>query len=315
MFPIPKTKSFLITGVIVSMLIWGMSWPSAKVLSHYGKPLEIAFLRFIFTFTSLLILFLIMRVRLSINKKAFPSLLFAAALIALYSILFFTGILKGMPGAGGVLVTTMTPIVSYLLVLIIKKRKPDTKEAIGLAVGLLAGCILLSVWNHITLIFQSGNLFFICSTLVWATLSRVTAQSSRYGSPLAFSLWMYLCCIVMLSFLVDFHAIGHIIMAGDIKFWLNMFFNAVVNTGLATTFFFYATTKMGAEKTSTFIYIVPFAAALSSFIAISEMIRWNTMVGGMLGILAVWVINKRSRRQLAMANNARKFPELREENS
>jgi drug/metabolite transporter (DMT)-like permease len=275
------------------MLIWGMSWPSAKVLSHYGKPLEIALIRFVFTFISLFVLLHLLKVKLSIQTKGFPSLMIASVLIALYSMLFFTGILKGMPGAGGVLVTTMTPIVSYMLALIIQKRKPSGKELIGLLIGLLAGCILLSIWNHASQILQSGNLFFILSTLVWAILSRITALSFKYGSPLAFSLWMYLLCILILTCFVDLQSIKQILIKGDTMFWGNMLFNGIVNTGIATTFFFYATSKIGAEKTSSFIYIVPFAAAISSYIAIGEIIQWNTIVGGLLGIVAVWVINKK----------------------
>lgn len=291
-FAFTKNKHFLIIGVSVSMLIWGMSWPSAKVLSHYGKPLEIAFLRFIFTFISLFIILKAGGIKLGLKRRGMPSLALAAALIALYSMLFFTGILKGMPGAGGVLVTTMTPIVSYMLALSIQKRKPSTLETVGLFIGFLAGCILLSIWNHADQILLSGNLFFILSTVVWAVLSRITALSYHYGSPLAFSLWMYLLCILILAFFIDFHAIAHIVQCGDLKFWLNMIFNGTVNTGIATTFFFYATSKMGAEKTSSFIYIVPFAAALSSWVAIGEIIHWNTIAGGCLGILAVWVINR-----------------------
>ena len=288
-----KNKHFLIVGISLSMLIWGMSWPSAKVLSHYGKPLEIALIRFVFTFISLFVLLHLLKVKLSIQVKGFPSLMIASVLIALYSMLFFTGILKGMPGAGGVLVTTMTPIVSYMLALIIQKRKPSGKELIGLLIGLLAGCILLSIWNHASQILQSGNLFFILSTLVWAILSRITALSFKYGSPLAFSLWMYLLCILILTCFVDLQSIKQILISGDRMFWLNMLFNGIVNTGIATTFFFYATSKIGAEKTSSFIYIVPFAAAISSYIAIGEIIQWNTIVGGLLGIVAVWVINKK----------------------
>ncbi|MBK7588137.1 MAG: DMT family transporter [Bacteroidetes bacterium] len=288
-----KNKHFLIVGISLSMLIWGMSWPSAKVLSHYGKPLEIALIRFVFTFISLFVLLHVLKVKLSIQTKGLPSLLIASVLIALYSMLFFTGILKGMPGAGGVLVTTMTPIVSYMLALIIQKRKPSGKELIGLLIGLLAGCILLSIWNHASQILQSGNLFFILSTLVWAILSRITALSFKYGSPLAFSLWMYLLCILILTCFVDLQSIKQLLIKGDTMFWGNMLFNGIVNTGIATTFFFYATSKIGAEKTSSFIYIVPFAAAISSYIAIGEIIQWNTIVGGLLGIVAVWVINKK----------------------
>ena len=291
-----KNKHFLIIGISLSMLIWGMSWPSAKVLSNYGKPLEIALIRFVFTFISLFLILHLLKVKLSIQLKGLPSLIFASILIALYSMLFFTGILKGMPGAGGVLVTTMTPIISYMLALVIQKRKPSGKETIGLLIGLFAGCILLSVWNHASQILQSGNLFFILSTLVWAILSRITALSFKYGSPLAFSLWMYLLCILILSCFVDMQSIKQILIKGDTVFWGNMLFNGIVNTGIATTFFFYATSKLGAEKTSSFIYIVPFAAAISSFIAIGEWIQWNTVVGGLLGIMAVWVINKKNKK-------------------
>ena len=78
-----------------------------------------------------------------------------------------------------------------------------------------------------------------------------------------------------------------------VHFWTNMIFNSVINTGMSTTFFFYATSKMGAAKTSSFIYIVPFAASLSSFFFVHEIIFWNTIVGGLLGISAVWIINKK----------------------
>jgi drug/metabolite transporter (DMT)-like permease len=297
MFLLSKSKHFLVGGITVSMLIWGMSWPSAKILSHYGAPIEIAFIRFIFTFISLLFILQFLKVNLAINKKGIPSLFFASVLIALYSMLFFTGILKGMPGAGGVLVTTMTPIMSYLLVMIIKKRTPTKREMLGLCIGFIAGCILLSVWSQSSAILQSGNLFFILSTLVWAVLSRVTALSFNYGSPLAFTLWMYLLCIFILALFINFQSVQQILLNGDLKFWLNMSFNGIINTGIATTFFFYATSKIGAEKTSSFIYIVPFAAAFSSLIAIGEIIKWNTIVGGVLGIMAVWVINRKNLQQ------------------
>ena len=74
-----------------------------------------------------------------------------------------------------------------------------------------------------------------------------------------------------------------------------MIFNAVINTGLATTFYFYGTSKLGPEKTSSFIYIVPFAAALSSLFFIGETLQWNTIVGGLLAILSVYIINRKKK--------------------
>jgi drug/metabolite transporter (DMT)-like permease len=103
---------------------------------------------------------------------------------------------------------------------------------------------------------------------------------------------MYLLCIIILAFFQNQH-LWEVLQKGDGLFWFNMIFNAVINTGMATTFYFYATSKLGPEKTSTFIYIVPFAAAFSSLVILKETLAWNTIVGGILGIAAVWVINRR----------------------
>lgn len=292
---ITQNKSFILVGIIISMLIWGVSWPSAKVLSRYGAPLEIAFIRFLFTFTGVFVLLKLASVPLRVHKSGFISLGIASVLMAFYSILFFSGIKNGMPGAGGVLVTTLTPFITYILALIITKRIPTMRERIGMLLGICAGAILLSVWNQYEHILESGNLYFLASCIVWAFLSRITSHSSTHGSPLAFSLWVYLSCIVILSFFVNLTNVKNILVYGDAMFWGNMIFNAIVNTGMATTFYFYATSKLGPERTSSFLYIVPFGAVLSSLLFLNETLKWNTVVGGFIGLSAVWIINRKNK--------------------
>ncbi|MBL7772859.1 MAG: DMT family transporter [Chitinophagaceae bacterium] len=283
----------LFVGIVFSMLMWGVSWPSAKVLSSYAPPLEIAFMRFAVTFLGVFVLLKSMKVPLGISTKGLPPLTLASAFMAFYSMLFFSGIKHGMPGAGGVLVTTTSPLVAFIYGSVIAKRKLSQKEIIGLCLGLLAGCFLLQVWSNDVQLLKSGNLFFLASTLVWTILSRFTAKSNQYGSALAFSLWMYLLCVFWLLFFVDLQHILVVLKQGDFKFYGNLLFNGVLNTGVATTIFFLATSKLGAEKTSSFIYIVPFAASISSFLFLNEKIQWFTIVGGLLGLVAVWVINSK----------------------
>lgn len=277
------------------MIMWGVSWPSAKVLSRYAAPVDMAWLRFVVTFFGVWCILKMIKVPLLIDKKGIQSLLFASMLMAFYSLLFFSGIKKGLPGKGGVLVTTTSPIVAFILGSVIARRKWMRKEVLGLLVGLLAGVFLLEVWKNYNHILESGNLFFLASTIVWGVLSRFTSTSNQYGSPLAFSMWMYLLCILWLSFFADFSSIVHTLQTGDTTFWFNLIFNGVLNTGVATTIFFYATSQLGAEKSSSFIYIVPFAASLASLLFLGEPILWNTIVGGLLGLTAVWIINYKRR--------------------
>lgn len=290
---IRSNRHFLLVGIILSMITWGISWPSAKILSSYGGPFEIAWLRFVFTFLGVFVLLQIAGIPIRIDKKGMPSLAAASVLMTTYSLLFFSGLKNGLAGAGGVLVTTTTPLITFLVGLFFSFRKLRPREWAGLFLGITGGCFLLSIWNRYDQILASGNIFFLGSTVVWAFLSRFTAKAGQYGAAPAFSLWIYLNCIFLLAFFVDWQALKLILVQGDFRFWFNMLFNAVINTGMATTFYFYATSKLGAEKTSTFIYIVPFAAALSSLLLLGEPLHWNTVVGGLLGILAVYIINRR----------------------
>jgi drug/metabolite transporter (DMT)-like permease len=274
------------------MIVWGFAWPSAKYLTQFAGPIEISFIRFILTAISIFILLKWMKVSRTISKAGIKFLLLGTAVITIYNLFFFEGLKQGTPGAGGVLVTTMTPLISYILLMIIKRKSVSIIEWVGLGIGVVAGAFLLHIWTDIGNIFKGGNLFFLCSCLTWAILSRITANASQYGSPLAFTWWMYVLCPIVLAAFTNFSSIYNLVTIAPNYFWLNLIFNAVINTGIATTVFFYATSKMGAAHTSSYIYIVPFSAAISSFLIVNENIHWNTIVGGALGILAVYVLNK-----------------------
>jgi drug/metabolite transporter (DMT)-like permease len=273
------------------MIVWGFSWPSSKYLTGFFEILELAFTRFVITLTSVFFILRFLKISLQIEKKGWIYLFFASVLMTSYSILFFKGIQHGMPGAGGVLVTTMTPIFTILVSLFFSKRWPNRKEIYGLLLGFLAATFLLHVWENIGNVFKLGNIYFLVSVFVWIFLSRITSNSRSYGSPLAFTWWIYVLCSFFLSFLVDFSSIRASLAQGNGLFYFNLFFNAIINTGIATTVFFFATSKLGPSKTSSFIYIVPFAAALSSYFFLGEIIQWYTIVGGLIGLLAVFVLN------------------------
>jgi drug/metabolite transporter (DMT)-like permease len=287
-------RKFLI-GMLASMFCWGISWPVGKILVSYGIPENITFLRFFMTFISLLFLLLVIKENLSITKKGVVTLLTASGLMTIYGYLFIAGLNHGKAGAGGVLVTTLNPIITYAITMLLTLRPPSLKETIGLMVGLVAGSVLLKIWSNGSTIFDTGNLYFLAATFTWAILSRFTAMSSRYGSPLSFSLWMYGLCSFAMFFFTEKNSTLAVLQNGDIKFWVVLIFSSTITTSLATTFYFYATTKIGANKASGFLFLVPFSAAIGSWIILEEVPLWNTIAGGVLGIAAVYILNRKER--------------------
>ena len=289
------SEKLMIIAIVASMFLWGLSWPSAKVLTHYSSAINFVVYRYIIVVVSLFLLLVCSGGKLRISKNGAPIVVLAGILLCGYSYLFFMGLKNGSPGAGGVLVTILNPIMAYTLGVIIDRKLPGRNEAVGLGLGILAGSILLQLWSATSSIFDSGNIYFLLAATTWAVMSKFTSKGAQYGSSAGFSLWQYVTTLLCLLPMTDFHEMRLALGIKDTVFWFNLFFSSAIVTTLATTMYFYATTWLGAEKASSFIFLVPMAAAVSSWLLLSERILPHTIIGGVLGMAAVYMINKKPR--------------------
>ena len=288
-----KDQRIFLWGMMVSMFCWGLSWTSGKIISHYADGGTIALYRFCVTFISMIFVVWVLKINIAVARQGWLFLIISAVLISIYSYLFFQGLTLGKAGAAGVLVTILNPVISYAIMLMMQKRMPNKKESLGLALGLLAGVVLLKLWANWDMVFDAGNSYFLLASLTWAILSIFTSKSSKFGSPVAFSFWMYGIGSLLLFLLLDKGSALSLWGRTDFVFWGNMIFSATITTAFATTFYFVATSKIGASKASSFIFLVPFSATLGSWIFLSEIPIWNTIIGGCLGVGAVYVLNKK----------------------
>jgi drug/metabolite transporter (DMT)-like permease len=78
----------------------------------------------------------------------------------------------------------------------------------------------------------------------------------------------------------------------DTTFWLNLLLMSVGSTTFATSIYFVAITKIGANEANSFIFLVPFNAIFLSYIFLDEYIYLSAIVGVVLTIIAVWILNK-----------------------
>ena len=288
-----SSQSLLTVLMICSMIIWGISWPVNKVLTSFATPAALGVFRYAFVIISLLLLLIPLKTKLIISRNGIPFLLCAGILMAIYNYTFLAGLKHGNPGAGGILVTTLNPVMAYGIGMLIDWKRPTKNEFIGLLFGMIAGLSLLKVWGDTDIFAKPGNLYFLLSAFIWAVMSKFTSKSAKYGSPFAFTWWMYIVTLCCLLPFCDFSEIGKLIHTTELRFWGNVLFSSVITVTLATTTYFFATSKIGAEKASSFIFIVPFSAAIFSFAILGEKLEIHTIIGGLLGIAAVYMINRK----------------------
>lgn len=289
--PTNKKEKWLLVAMILSMCTWGTSWTCAKVLGTYTTSMNLTFLRFLLVPLSLIPIAYITKTKLNIHKKGSFHIMGASFFILLYTLFFFKGVHEGFPGAGGVLVTTINPIFAYIIGLFISKILPKKQEYLGLTLGFIAGMILLKVWKDWNSILEFGNFYFILAAFFWAVMSKISSHANKFGNAVGFSFWVHLFTLFILCFITDFESLTNDLSKADTKFWLNLLYFGIINSAVATTCFLFVTARIGAEKASTFIFIVPSTAVLTAWIFAGESILWNTVLGGALGVLAVFIIN------------------------
>lgn len=300
-----KNETILLVAMILSMCTWGTSWTSAKILGSYTSSLNLSFLRFLLVPISLFPIAYFTKTNLKIKQKGWFHIVGASVFILLYTLFFFKGVHVGFPGAGGVLVTTINPIFAYLIGLFLSKVFPKKQEYLGLGLGFIAGLVLLKIWTNTEQIFNLGNIYFLLAAFVWALMSKISSHANKFGNAIGFSFWVHLFTLFVLCFMIDFSELYDDLNKADGVFWFNIIYFGVINSAIATTCFLFVSARIGAEKASTYIFIVPSTAVLTSWFFTGETILWNTVVGGILGVFAVFIINGKFRKKQLKTNVTR----------
>jgi drug/metabolite transporter (DMT)-like permease len=279
--------------VVVSMIIWGGSWVSGKVIADVLPAETLTFWRFLINLVSFVPILVLLRQPIKLNRSASVYILLGSVCMGLYLYLFFKGLTYGFAGVGGVMVSTMVPLATFIFSVILLKQKLVRKDYIGLALGLIGGCILLEIWSlDWNNLFISGNLYFLLCAVLWALLTICSQKAAEWVSPLVFSFFVYAFCSVLYFFLALPKEILGVFKQGSF-FWLNMLYLAIISSTLATTVYFFASSRLSSYKASSFVFLVPFSALMLSWIFLGEVPKISTITGGLTALAAVYLINVR----------------------
>ena len=280
--------------MVFAMITWGYSWVGAKILGPYGHVSTKIFLRFIFASVALIPILLKYHIPFKIDKKGFMFILWNSISLCFYNYFYFKSTHMGLAGVGGVLVTTLNPILTSLFVFFFLDRSSaKLKEIVGLIMGLTGGSIIMRLWEmDIALMISSGNIFYILASCSWVSVTITSQKSKNHIHFLTYSFWSFLIASLFSLFFCEIESISQTINY-DWIYWLNIFLLSIVVMSFANTMYFFASSKIGAVKASSFIFVVPLTAIISSKIILNEQVLYTTVLGGILSVVAVYLINKK----------------------
>ncbi len=276
------------------MITWGYSWAGAKILGPYGDVSAKIFLRFFLASIALIPILLKYKIPFTVSKSGLQFILINAISLCSYNYFYFRSTHMGLAGVGGVLVTTLNPILTSTVVFCFVVKSVRFKDLIGLAIGFIGGSIIIRFWEmDLNLMIQSGSLFYILASFSWVSVTLSSQKSKNHIHFLSYSFWSF---VVAASFSFLFCNLSDIAITinYDRYFWINILSLSIIVMSFANTMYFFASSKIGAVKASSFIFIVPLTAIIFSKILLDEPIRLTTLMGGSLSIIAIYLINKKN---------------------
>ena len=273
-----------------AMITWAIAWTNAKIVNDYLSYYNLIFLRFLLGFLSLLPFVLYL-------KKPFPKLselryiILPSFLFLVYNIAFFKGTDFGLAGKGAILVTTLNPLFTVIIMSLIS-LKISKKEIIGVFLGILGGYIIMDLSNEgLKSILDAGNVYFIICAISWGIMTVLINFAQKIINPYVFICSCYFLTMIMT---IPFISIQEIISVKyDFTFYINFFFVSMGAMSFGTSIYMFYTPILGPSKASIFIFSVPFLAILMANLFLNEPFTNNVLIGGLLSLLAIYIVNKK----------------------
>lgn len=264
----------------ITIFIWGTTFISTKALLNEFEPVEILFFRFII---GLFALFIIYPKRLRGTTKK-QELTFAAAGlcgVSLYYLLENIALEYTKASNVGVIISA-APFFTAILSYIVSKRmkKPPMKFFVGFAIAIMGICFI-SLGGSRLEIKPIGDILAVLAALVWAVYSLLSKKISGFGYNVILSTRRVFTygVIFMLPSLLCFDFKWDLARFLKIHNLLNMIFLGLGASALCFVTWNFAVKRLGAVKTSIYIYMVPVITVAASMIILKEQITIFTAVG------------------------------------
>ena len=273
-------------SALVTILIWGTTFISTKVLLVAFQPVEILFIRFVL---GLIALIVVCPHRLK-GTTPRQELTFAAAGlcgVCLYYLLENIALTYTLASNVGVILSVapfFTAILSHVVFQGAEKLRPSFFGGFVLA---MAGIALISFNGSALSLNPMGDLLALLAALVWACYSILTKKISGYGYSTLITTRRVFCYGIafMIPAMFLFDVQWELSALAQPVYLLNLIFLGLGASALCFVTWNTAVKLLGPVRTSVYIYMSPVITVVTSALILHEPVT-PLAAGGMALTLA-----------------------------
>ncbi|MBS3935548.1 MAG: DMT family transporter [Sulfuritalea sp.] len=290
--------------LVITAVIWGGTWVAARYAVQEVAPLGVAVWRFFFAAASLLLLVVWRYGRLPglYRKELLLVIGLGASGIFLYNLFFLYG-MQHITAGRGALVVAITPVITLLAAAWLLREGMNVQKAIGSVLAFFGCLTVIGQGNPFTPFVGRvgpGELLILGCALMWSIytlIGRLGTQSLAQRKLGALVMTAYASCAGFLMLLATalFDNPAQLAPHYSPASWGAILFLGLLGTTLGFTWFSAAVQKIGAQRASIFINLVPVAAVLQGALLLGERIDLSALIGGALVIAGVLLLQRPAR--------------------
>lgn len=281
---------------VITIVIWGTTFISTKVLLRSFTPVEILFTRFLIGY---LALWLVCPKRLKIQERKQEWYFAAAGLcgVTLYFLLENIALTYTMATNVGVIISIAPFFTAMFTRWFLKGKESEVHERansrfyIGFLIA-IAGIILISFRGGESLqINPVGDALAFGAAVVWAAYSTITRKLGSFGyhTILVTRRIFFYGLILMIPALglMDFHIELQELLTGINL--ANLLFLGLGASAACFVTWNFTVRVLGAVRTSVYIYMVPVVTATASVIILKEQLSLLAIAGIVLTLVGLFL--------------------------
>lgn len=267
-------------AAFITILIWGTTFISTKILLKTFSPVEILFIRFVMGY---LALWLAQPRMLTLFSRKQEPLFAAAGLcgITLYYLLENIALTYTLASNVGVIISIAPFFTAISSCLFLKGARPGKRFFAGFVLA-MAGILLISFGTSSALSLNPlGDILAVAAAIIWAVYSTLTKKISAlgYGTIKTTRRTFFYGIIFMIPALslMEFDvAMAQVFLPVNL---CNLLFLGLGASALCFVTWNLAVKILGSVRTSVYIYMVPVITTVSSALVLKETITIPAMCG------------------------------------
>jgi len=281
---IKKSKLLAIVAILLSVVFWGYSFVSTKIILQELPPITIAFFRQVIASVVLVIFLCVKKLFIKMSIKD-VLLLSASSLFGIVFYFLFENIgLKYTTASNASIIVAAVPIFTLVTESLFYKFKV-TKRVVSCVIVSIIG-VFVVIFEQGSLDFSSGstkgNLLMIGAMISWVIYTIICKSlADKYNGIVITTYQMIAGSILFLPFIIPEINQWHSISTYSL---LNLLYLAIFCSALAYYLYNLAVKSLGATISSMFLNLIPIVSIIGGVLVLDEKISF-LQIGGMLLIM------------------------------